>query len=460
MADTYEPLDFEFEEPVKISSPFAKKKKKLIGLDDLLEDHVREQEIKEKKFKRRKIRNVSDSEDEVDDAAEAQLSECVDKCQTEINKINGDDEMPFWGIEVFGDQRTFPQQEYPELKSSVLLQSFVNNKINSLVELNTEKGEDFFEGLLADGWLLQLIYTCGCVEKSIATWTFNLMLYSSKLGLMEAACEFWCNILSLKDKQEDSSSFKIDWLPRYSDLKRALEIYGFLLDLPSSISSDIDMVPADCDTTGPPQNIRCWIKYAAVCCKRRSIFSTEEAEDLLVIIISLLLDRKLLGLSMLLSECMVSAINFFRDEEWHDSCEKVAKSLAFRLPRNINCLRLVESITGVDARSKQLRSAVAFRFLVTCLDVKVCDAEEVLRWLSSINVKDKSCDLFKMYLYLSLAENWLSFDSVSKDKAVVRELWGGCLRNCSCGITITDLRSYASNVRTKASYLLQGNTSK
>ncbi|KAG8387596.1 hypothetical protein BUALT_Bualt02G0037700 [Buddleja alternifolia] len=444
MANIYEPLDFEFEEPFRISPPPTKKKKKLIGLDDLLVDYEKEQKrLNDKKSKQKKIRKVCDAEQE-------------------ISQINGDEEMPFWGIQVFGNQEKLPQQVYPEIQSSKLLQSFMKHKINSLVELNIERGENFLQGLLADGWLLHLIYTSGCVEKSIATWTFNLMLYSSKLELMEAACEFWCTILSHKAKA-DSSSIKIEWLPTYSDLESALQTYGFLLDSTSRHSSDVDMVPADSVAAGPPQNIRSWIKCATFCFQIRNahiIFSTQEAEDLLVIIISLVLDRQLLGLTKLLSGGMLSAINFFSDEEWLDSCKKVAKSLAYRLPCDINCLRVVESITGVDQRSKQLRSAVAFQFLVTCLDEKVCDAEETLRLLISINVKDKKCDLFKMYIYLSLAENWLSFDTMLKDKAVVRELWGVCLRNCSCGITITDLRSYASNVRSKASYLLQGGTSK
>ncbi|PIN09608.1 hypothetical protein CDL12_17816 [Handroanthus impetiginosus] len=255
----YDLLDFELEEPIQISPPQAKKKKKLISLDDLVEDFEKEKKrLNERKSKQKKIQKVCDEEDEVEDATEAQLSECVDKCQKEINQINGDDEMPVWGIRLFGDQEKLPQQEYPELKSSILLQSCLNNNINSLVELDIENvaGENFLEGLLVNGWLLHLAHASGCVEKSVATWTFNLMLYSSKVELMEAACEFWCNILSLKDKA-DSSIIKIDWLPRYSDLKRAIQAYGFSL---SKFSSDIDMIPTDSVTAGPPQNIRCWIK--------------------------------------------------------------------------------------------------------------------------------------------------------------------------------------------------------
>ncbi|KAL0460137.1 UNVERIFIED_CONTAM: hypothetical protein Slati_0640900 [Sesamum latifolium] len=424
-----DPLDFEFEELRQASPPLPKKKKKLIYLDDLLADFEKEQKRhNERKSKQKKVRKVRDADDEIDDATETRLSEI----SFVENQINGDEEMPFWGIQVFGSQEKLPQQEYPELKSSVLLQSFVKHGISSLVEVNIEKGsaiasfislplncssgygENFLEGLLVDGWLLHLVYNFGCVEKSVAMWTFNLMLYSSKIRLVEAACEFWCSILSLSGKA-DSSRIKIDWLPGYSDLRRALQSYGFLLGSPSKSSSDIDMAPVD---------------------------------------------RQLLGLSMVLHEAMLSLINFFRDEEWPDSCKKVAKSLADRLPCNINCLRVVESIVGVDGRSKQLRSAVAFQFLVTCLDKKVFDAEDILRLLVSLNVKDKNCDLFKIYIYLSLVENWLLFDTMLKDKAEILELWAIFLRNCSCGITITDLRSYASNVRSKASYLLQGSTSK
>ncbi|KAH6818875.1 hypothetical protein C2S51_002478 [Perilla frutescens var. frutescens] len=463
MADACDPLDFEFEEPIQFSPPPPKKRKKLIGLDDLLDDIQKEKKrLNEKKIKQKKNRKVCDAEDEDEDAEEARLTECVDKCEKEINQINGDEEMPFWGLQVFGDQEKLPQQDYPELKSAFLMQSFMNPKINPQLELNIEKGEDFLEGLLADGWLLHLVRASGCVEKSIATWTFNLMLYSSKMQLMEAACDFWSTILSIRDKA-DTSTIKIDWLPRYSDLKRALQTYGFLFDSSSKFSSDINIVSDDSVAAGPPQNIRCWIKCVGFCCQLRDaniIVSTQEAQELVVLIISLFLDRQLVGLAIILHESLLSVINSFKNEEWPNCCEKVAKSLACRLPCNINCLRVVESIVGIDGRSKQLRSAVALQFLATSLKKKICDAEKILISLAAINLKDKKCDLFQMYIYLSLAENWLLFNTTLKDKAAIHELWGTCLRNCSSGITITDLRSYASNVRSKASYLLQGSTSK
>uniref|UniRef100_A0A5B7B6P0 Uncharacterized protein n=1 Tax=Davidia involucrata TaxID=16924 RepID=A0A5B7B6P0_DAVIN len=411
------PLDFELEDPL-LSSPVStkKRKKKVIGLDDLLTDYYKEKsKLIEKEAKQAKARKSYNS-DEDEDSRVAELSQCVEKCQQHMGQLNGEDDICFWGLQVFGNQKTSPPLVYPELGSCVLLQSFTNNDLNSLVELNTEKGETFLESLLVDGWLLKLVYSCNSVEKSIATWTFNLMLYSSKEVLRTSACDFWCAILSPKKE------IKIDWLPNYYELKRALEIYGFLLDSLSKFSSNMENVQTDSDCGGPPQNIRAWIKHVAACFQVRStyaIFSISEAEELVAVIIYLFLDRQLLGLSVILFECMLSAISFFTDNEWNTSCEKLAKSLAGRVPKDVNCLRIVEAISGVDARSKHLRSAVAFQILITCFDNKVTDAEEILRLLISVNVKDKSCDLLKMYIYLVLTENWLLSNPILEVKPVI-----------------------------------------
>lgn len=120
----------------------------------------------------------------------------------------------------------------------------------------------------------------------------------------------------------------------------------------------------------------------------------------------------------------------------------------------------MESVAGPGARSKHLRSVLAFQFLVACFDDKLNDEEQILRSLISINLKDKNCDLLKMYIHLVLAENWLFCNPLLKDKPIISEMWGVCLRNCSCQITSTDLRSYASKVRSKASYLLQGSATR
>lgn len=70
----------------------------------------------------------------------------------------------------------------------------------------------------------------------------------------------------------------------------------------------------------------------------------------------------------------------------------------------------------------------------------------MLRMLISINVKDNSCDLFKVYIYLVLTENWLLYNPMIEDKSVIFEMWGVFLRSCSCQISSTDLRPHASKV--------------
>ncbi|KAI8530661.1 hypothetical protein RHMOL_Rhmol11G0077000 [Rhododendron molle] len=377
---TDDPLDFESEDRLLKSPALTKRRKKVIGLDDLVNDYLKENKKQEMKSKRAK--------------AQKKL----------MGQISSEEEICLWGLQVFGNHKTLPHLAFHELGGCGLLQSFMHNELDSLVELDINKGEAFLESLLISGWLLKLLDACGHVEKSIATWTYNLMLHSVQEVLSASACDFWISILSPKTK------IKIDWLPNYSEIKKALEIYGFLSDFPSRFSSDVEMVNAG----------------------------------------------KLLGLSVILHKCMLSAISFFTDNEWNTSSEEVAKSIACRVPKDMNCLRTVESISGVDARSKQLRRAMAFRILVACLDIKATDAEEILRFLNLINVKDKSCDLFKIYIYLVLTENWLLYNPALEDKPVIHKLWGVYLRQCSCQITSTDLRTYASKVCSKASYLLQG----
>nr|XP_048325102.1 uncharacterized protein LOC107410035 isoform X2 [Ziziphus jujuba var. spinosa] len=341
----------------------------------------------------------------------------------------------------------------PELKSCGLFQSFMSNELNSLVELSTENGNSFLEGLLVDGWLSKLAFTCGHVEESVLIWTFNLMLYSPKEELRISACDFWCAILSSKE-EDDLQPVKITWIPSYAELKGALEVYGFLFNfLPHP-----DATLTDSGREGPAQNIRAWIKFVTVSCHVRSklsMFSTSDAAELVEVIICLFLDRKLQGLMLLLYDCMQSVINYFKDKEWKACCEEIAKSVACRVPKDLNCLRIVECISGVDTRSKQLRSAVAYQILLSCFDYKVAD-EEILRLLISINVKEKGCDLVKMYIYLVLTENWLCSNELLADKPVLNEMWNLYLRNCSCLIASTDLRPFASKVRNKASYFLQG----
>lgn len=455
--DLDDPLDFENEDPLLTNHVVNKKRKKAIGLDDLLTDHYKQKsQILEREKKRAAKAKNNYNSDEDENGKEALLSNIVNNCQNQMEEISVEEERSEWGLQVFGNKETLPSLDFPKLGSCSLLRSFINNEVNTLVELTTETGQTFLEGLLVNGWLSKLVLASGAVEKSIATWTFKLILYSSKEELRTSACEFWCAILSSKN-EVDAVPVKIHWFPSYCDLEKALVAYGFLSEFSST--SELDNTDSAC--RGPPENLVSWVKFTAACCQvrsKKSMFSSKEAEKLVEVVTCLFLDRQLQGLSVILYECMHSAINYFTDQEWNTSCEKLAKSLACRVPRDINCLRVVDCISGVNKRCKQLRSAVAYQILVIFFENKVTNEEEILNLLITVNVKDKTCDLFRMYIYLALSENWLLSCPKLEEKPVLNKMWGVYLRNCSCLISSTDLRLYASKVRNKASYLLQGPT--
>ncbi|KAF5196965.1 Actin protein 2/3 complex subunit-like protein [Thalictrum thalictroides] len=458
-----DPFDFNFHryDPFHPSVP-TQKRKKVIGLDDLLTDFYKEKnKLLEKESKRAKVRNSN--EDNEDDEPtlnkeETFLSNMVDDFQKQVEEIKSEIEIESWDLRVFGFQKAPPSLDFTQLGSCSLFQSVMNNEVNSVLELSPEKGQSFLEELLINGWLTELAIKFGHVEKSVTTWTFYLMLYSLSEALRTAACNFWCTILSYKEKA-GLSSVRIEGFPSYIDLKSALEVYGYVLYSSKGFLSIPEMSNTDCASEGPPQNIRLWAKFVAACCQVRntvSIFANiSEAEELLGVVITFFLDRQLQGLSLLLNECMLSLITAFTDNEWCFSCERVAKSLATRTHENLNCLRLVESISGVDARSKQLRREVAFQSLVNFLGAKVLDGEEILRLLMLINVKDENCNFFQVYIYLALTECWLYSNPLLEEKPLILEMWGAYLRSCSCQISSTNMKSYASKVRNKASFLIQ-----
>ncbi|KAJ0577163.1 hypothetical protein HanIR_Chr05g0232891 [Helianthus annuus] len=277
---------------------------------------------------------------------------------------------------------------FSELSSCSLFRLCVDHEVNSLVKLSTESGETFFEGLLTNGWQLKLVSKCGEVEKSIAKWTFHLMLYSSKEVLRNAAVDFWCAILSLKNEDE-SPSIKIDWLPSYSELNGALETFGFVFHSPTKDSSDTEMLSGGIFIVLLPHQ------------KQKSWWL----------------------LSVELNECMLALVNFFTDDEWRSSYVQVTKSVASRVPKDMNSLRVVECISVVHGPTKLLRSEVTFRILLGCFD-KVEDEEEVVMQLTLINLKDKSCDLFKVYIYLVFTENWFLYKPLFEDNQLLNEMWG------------------------------------
>ncbi|KDO60262.1 hypothetical protein CISIN_1g012734mg [Citrus sinensis] len=269
--DLDDPLDFENEDPLITNPVVNKKRKKAIGLDDLLTDHYKQKsQILEREKKRAAKAKKNYNSDEDENGKEALLSNIVNSCQNQMEEISVEEENSEWGLQVFGNKETLPPLVFPKLGSCSLLRSFINNKVNTLVELSTETGEAFLEGLLVNGWLSKLVLASGEVEKSIATWTFKLILYSSKEELRASACEFWCAILSSKN-EVDAVPVKIHWFPSYSDLEKALVAYGFL----SELSSTAEPVNTDSADRGPPENLIAWVKFTAACCQVRYVTDTE-----------------------------------------------------------------------------------------------------------------------------------------------------------------------------------------
>ncbi|KAF8111184.1 hypothetical protein N665_0076s0175 [Sinapis alba] len=444
------PLDFENEDPLVNPPPSAEKRKKVIGLDDLLSDFYKEKsKLVDKGNKKRKASKLYDSDDDDEHGQEALLS-IVDNCRNQMNEICSEEDMQEWGLCVFGDQKTPTHSPLlaADIDNCYLLKEFMNSQV---VDLNPDN--EFLEGLLVNGWLTKLILTCARVETIICKWTLDMLLYSPKEDLRSSACDFWCSIL-LSQFEVNGAPVEIEWLPNYQILKEALESYGFRINS----SQDVELPEADSKSQGPPQNIRAWLKFVAACCQTRCkkpIFTASQLEQIAEVLVWLLLDRSLQGLSLLLQECLISVTESFNEGEWVSSCKKIANSLASSVPQDMNCLRMVESVSGVDARSKHLRSSIANQMLVALLDHKESD-ENLMSSLMSINLKEKSCNLFRTYMLLVLAENWLLSSKLVEEKPVLRDMWAVFLRNCFCQINSTDLRPFASKVRTKASYLLQG----
>ncbi|RYR26468.1 hypothetical protein Ahy_B02g060708 [Arachis hypogaea] len=274
------------------------------------------------------------------------------------------------------------------------------------------------------------------------------MLYSSNEELRNSSSDFWSAVLSSR-KEVDQLPVEIGWFPEYSDLRTALDTYGFLFEF----SSSGEPKNLDSDTGEPPQNIRAWLKFVTACClirSKRPVFSVVEAEELVEIIICLFLDRQFQGLLVLLNDCMQAIVNYFTDQEWHSSCGNVAKFVASRVSKDLNCIQSVECIPVASSRCKQLKSAVAYQNLLSCFNGFLCQAnsgEDILRLLRAINFKDKSCDFFKMYIHLVLTENWVLSNSLIEDNPVIYEMFCLLLRQCSSLISATDLRSYASKGR-------------
>uniref|UniRef100_A0A0D9UYV7 Coiled-coil SMC6 And NSE5 INteracting (CANIN) domain-containing protein n=1 Tax=Leersia perrieri TaxID=77586 RepID=A0A0D9UYV7_9ORYZ len=451
-----EPLDFEEEDPLLPTARPAKRKK-VIGLDDLLEDYFAtgKDELKAAgvKPKHKPKGHNSDDEDKKVREKEIKFRKFVEEYEEQSIEFDAGDDVSQWGQRVFGCQKSPSVISSTGVENCQLLQTFCSNDHLGF-DLNIGQEEGFLEGLLMDGWLLKLVLVHGSVEDTIASWALTKLLYSSNKKLRVAASDFWNSVLSLNEAGK--LLVNIGHFPSYSVLKSALLSYGYIFDSHTKASTSENVI-ADTADDGPPQNIVEWLKVTSACCKIRkvhSIFSSSEAEEFLDIVISFFLDRRLEGLLLILGDCLSSLILYFNTSEWESSCLSVAQSIAQRVRMDLNCLRIVDCITGTDYRSKFLRSQLALQFLKISFGLKVANVEKILKSVTSINVKDKDCNFFSLYIYLVLMDNLLFSSDAFRDKHAIINSWRNYLRNCSNQIGCTDWRSYASKVRNKASYLM------
>ncbi|CAL4924091.1 unnamed protein product [Urochloa decumbens] len=374
-------------------------------------------------------------------------------------ELDARDDVPPWGQQIFGCQKDHSNHSDVGVETNHLLQPFYVSEHLGF-DLEIQQGEGLLEGMLMDGWLLKLVHAGGSVEDSIASWTLTKLLYSSNKKLQVSAIGFWDSILSLDEN--DKLPVNLGYFPSYSVLKCAILCYGYLFETPCTKASPSESATADSSNVGPPHNIIGWLRVVSACCKIRkvrSIFSPSEAEEFLVIVISLLLDRGLEGLLLVLGDCLNSLVLYFNTSEWESSCVMVTESIAQRVTMDLNCLRMVDCITvisGTNERCKFLRSQLALQLLKINFGLKVGNVEKMLKLVTSINVKDKGCDFFRLYVLLVLMDNLLFSSNAFREKTMIVDTWHNYLRYCSTQIAFTNWRLYAPKVRNKASYLLQG----
>ncbi|KAF7022054.1 hypothetical protein CFC21_034896 [Triticum aestivum] len=457
-----DPLDFEGDNDPLLTVRRPAKRKKVIELDDLVEDYFNsgKDELKASAAKS-KGRPKGDNSDDEDKQVRKEIDFCkfVEECEEKAKAMDPGEDVPQWGQQVFGCQKSPSGLNGTGVENCQLLQSFCGDKQLGF-DLEIERGEGFLEGMLINGWLLKLVLLYGSVEDSIASWVLTKLLYSSNKKLQDSASEFWDSLLSLNE--DDKPLVNFGYFPSYSILMGAILNYGYLHDAPCTKTCTSEIAVADTSDGGPPQNITAWLRVVSACCKIRkmhSIFSPSEAQDVLVIVISLFLDRRLEGLLLILGDCLNSLISYFNTSEWESSCLMVAESISKRVNMDLNCLRLVDCITGTNDHSKFLRSELALQLLKNSFGLKVsmvANVERILKSVTSINVKEKECNFFVLYMHIVLVDNLLFSSDAFRNKTAIIDAWRNFLRNCSTQIGCTDWRFYASKVRNKASYLLQG----
>ena len=91
---------------------------------------------------------------------------------------------------------------------------------------------------------------------------------------------------------------------------------------------------------------------------------------------------------------------------------------------NSNCLKLVESLSGLDVRIKELQKKVVFHLLLSYMGKKeVTNVKQSMDLLTSFNVRDKQTDFIRMYICFALADVWLWCNPLVNENSIALETW-------------------------------------
>jgi len=123
-----EPLDFEKEEDPLLPAPRPTKRKKIIGLDDLLLDYFEtgKDKLKVKPTKSNRRPREYGSDDENTDVRENEITFCklFEDCEEKAKELDARDDVPPWGQQIFGCQKAPLNLNDMGVEACQFLQSF------------------------------------------------------------------------------------------------------------------------------------------------------------------------------------------------------------------------------------------------------------------------------------------------------------------------------------------------
>ncbi|CAM6096209.1 unnamed protein product [Calypogeia fissa] len=444
---------------------------KLILLEDILAKRKRLQTGTKRGRKGAKKPQDSDSSDEEYSSGEhdeikndAQIQQ-VEKTLIDFSKVIGDGGSEVhvkWGEKVFGPQKLFPDFTIPESD---------NGLISRILSFEPQQGKDRMStaaSMASSGLLLSwAVLQRGC-DETTARWLFHQMAYSDNKLLEKGACKILCDLLT-RCARDGRPSCKLEWIPRFEDIKDIFHVYGYLEtcdDEPEEEKTgSADLLSQEEPTEsgeahGPPLNIRSLLQFLVPVFQSREWYktlSTSEAESLVFILLHCQLDRCMLNVSNLLQSCFEAIINNFTEEEWISSCQRIGSAISRISSTFVNNLKIAKSLHATNIRLGSLQRLVVLQLLSRCVEAKrtLASPEDVVSIFKSVNIKESMYNFLNLYHVLILADIFFwSTGTLTKTKKVFA-IWLDFLKKCSTQISLQDSRPYAMKVRNWASFLSQ-----